>query len=158
MDRDRETEPHIHARRVCLDGRVDELLELGKVHDVVEAVVDLLFRQAEHDAVDDDVLAPRDLGVKTSAELDERGDTAVDDDRSSARLRDARDTFEQRALPGAVSSDDGKCSPFADVEGDVVQGFEALVGSKLRDQASAEKRALERTELLPLAVALIDFG
>ena len=36
------------------------------------------LRQAEHDAVDEDVLAAGDLGMEAGAELDQRRDAAVD--------------------------------------------------------------------------------
>ena len=77
MDRDREAEAHVHAGRVGLDGRVDELADLGELDDLVEALGDLPLRQAEHDAVDEDVLAPGDLRVESGAELDERRDAPV---------------------------------------------------------------------------------
>ena len=78
VDRHREAEPHVHARRVGLDRRVDEVLQLGELDDLVEALLDLALRQAEHDAVDEDVLAAGDLGVEAGAELDQRRDAAVD--------------------------------------------------------------------------------
>ena len=61
-------------------------LQLGEVDDLVEALLDLALGQAEHDAVDEDVLAAGDLGMEAGAELDQRGDAAVDRDacRSSA--------------------------------------------------------------------------
>ena len=34
---DREREPHVHAARVALHGRVDELLDAGELDDLVEA-------------------------------------------------------------------------------------------------------------------------
>ena len=37
VDRDGESQPHVHAGRVGLDRRVDELLHLGEVDDLVEA-------------------------------------------------------------------------------------------------------------------------
>ena len=37
VDGDREAEPHVHARGVGLDRRVDEVGELGELHDLVEA-------------------------------------------------------------------------------------------------------------------------
>ena len=36
-----EAEPHEHARRVELDRRVDEVLDLGERHDRVEALLEL---------------------------------------------------------------------------------------------------------------------
>ena len=40
--------------------------------------LDLALRQAEHDAVDEDVLAAGDLRMEAGAELDQRRDPPVD--------------------------------------------------------------------------------
>ena len=72
-----EAEPHVHARRVGLHRRVDELPQLRELDDLVEAPLDLALRQAEHDAVDEDVLAAGDLRVEAGAELDERRNATV---------------------------------------------------------------------------------
>ena len=64
--------------RIGLDRRVDELAQLGEVDDLVEALLDLALGEAEHDAVDEDVLAAGDLRMKAGAELDQRRDAAVD--------------------------------------------------------------------------------
>ena len=53
----RKPEAHIHARRVGLHRRVDELLQLGELDDLIEPPGDLALRQAQHDAVDEHVLA-----------------------------------------------------------------------------------------------------
>ena len=45
VNRDREAEPHVHAGRVGLDRRVDEVLQLGELDDLVEARCDLALRQ-----------------------------------------------------------------------------------------------------------------
>ena len=105
VNRDREAETHIHAGGVGLHRRVDELAQLGEVHDVVEPILDLALRQAEHDAVDEDVLAPRDLGMEAGAELDERGDPSLDADRAARRLRNAGDELERRTLARSVAAD-----------------------------------------------------
>ena len=83
VDGHREPEPHVHARRVGLHRRVDEVLQLGELDDLVEAALDLPLGEAEHDAVDEDVLAAGDLGVEAGAELDQRRDAAVDGDRAA---------------------------------------------------------------------------
>ena len=46
VDGDGEAEPHVHAGRVGLHRRVDELLELGELDDLVEAPRDLALREA----------------------------------------------------------------------------------------------------------------
>ena len=84
VDRHGEPQPHVHAGRVGLDRRVDELAQLGELDDLVEALLDLALGQAEHDAVDEDVLAAGDLRVKAGAELDQRRDPAVDRHRAAA--------------------------------------------------------------------------
>ena len=59
LDRGRECEPDVHPRRVVLELEVHEVLELGERDDVVEALLRLLARKAEHDRVDDHVVARR---------------------------------------------------------------------------------------------------
>ena len=77
VHRDRETEPHVHAARVVLDRRVDEVFEPGELDDVVDDRVDLASRQPEDRAVEVDVLAAGQLGVEAGAELEQRRDAAV---------------------------------------------------------------------------------
>ena len=101
-------EPHVHARRVVLDRRVDELLEAGERDDLVEALVELLLATSPRiGAVEVDVLPARELGVEARAELEQRRDLA-------RRVviapcvgpQDPRDALEQRALARAVLADE----------------------------------------------------
>ena len=55
-------EPHIHARAVALDRRVEKFLDLGKGDDLVELRPDLRPRHAQDGAVQIDVLAPVSSG------------------------------------------------------------------------------------------------
>ena len=73
---DREREPHVHAARVALDGRVDEALDPRELDDLVELRLDLAPAHAENRAVEEDVLAARELGMKAGADLEQRGDAA----------------------------------------------------------------------------------
>ena len=41
VDRDGKAEAHVHAGRVRLDRRVDEVRQLGELDDLVEALLDL---------------------------------------------------------------------------------------------------------------------
>src|SRR5215210_9489667 len=72
VDRHRKPEPHVHAGRVSLHRCVDKILQLRKVDDLVEPSGDLTLRQAQHDAVDEHVLASGYLRMKTGSELDQR--------------------------------------------------------------------------------------
>ena len=67
---DAEAEPGIQAGRVAFHGRVDQLLDLGKLHDLVEAAVDVAAGQTEQAGAKIHVLAARELGMKSRAQLD----------------------------------------------------------------------------------------
>ena len=85
--RDGEGEPHVHAARVALDRRVEELLDLGEGDDLVELAIDLGLAHAEDGAVEVDVLAAGQLGVEAGADLQQRADAAR---RSRPARRSAR--------------------------------------------------------------------
>ncbi len=146
VDGDREPEPHVHARRVVLDRRVDELLEPGEVDDLVEALPDLLLAQAEDRTVEVDVLAPGQLGVEAGTELEQRGDLPGRVDAAAVGPEDARHALEQRRLPRAVLAHEPVRLPPRDVERDVAQGPQVLVPGP----PAAHERRLQR--LVPLVV------
>ena len=91
VDGDGEAEAHEHAARVDLHRRVDELLDAGEGHDVVVDLVDLLAAHPEDGGVHVDVLAAGEVGVEPGAELEQRGDAAVDLHRAAGGLVDAGD-------------------------------------------------------------------
>ncbi len=126
VDRHRKPEPHVHAGGVGLDRCVDEFRELGEVHDVIEPILNLPFREAEHDPVDEDVLATRNLGVKSRAELDQRRHAAVHAHDAAGPLRDPRDELQRRALPRSISANDTEGRALRDEERHVVQRGEDL--------------------------------
>src|SRR4029079_5434248 len=123
---DGEAEAHVHARRVRFHRRVDELAELGEVDDLVEALLNLPLGQAEHDAVDEHVLAAGDLGVEAGAELDERRNSPGDADRSAGRLGDAGDELQRGALAGAVAAHYAVSRAFRYRHGDIGKGREGF--------------------------------
>ena len=78
MHRDREREPHVHAARIALHRRVDELLDARELDDVVEALLDLAAPHAEDRAVQVDVLAAGELRVEAGPDLEQAADPAAD--------------------------------------------------------------------------------
>src|SRR5471032_1526014 len=58
MRGDREGKAYIHTRRIALNRRVQETLDLGERHDFIELPVDLRPCHAEDRAVEIDVLPP----------------------------------------------------------------------------------------------------
>ena len=117
--------------------------------------LDLALGQAEHDAVDEDVLAAGDLGMKAGAELDQRGDAAVDAHRAARRLGDAGDELQRGALARSVAADDAVGRSLRHRERHVGERRERLARLQVAQDAALQQRALERREL-PAAVAAVD--
>ena len=78
MGGDGEGEADVHARGVALDRGVEEFLDLGEGDDLVEFAADLGAGHAEDGAVQVDVLAAGQFGVKAGADFEQAGDPAVD--------------------------------------------------------------------------------
>ena len=73
----REREAQVHAARVVLHRRVDEGRDLGELDDLVELAPDFRTAHAQDGAVQEDVLAAGELGVKAGADLEQAGDAAA---------------------------------------------------------------------------------
>ncbi len=155
VNRDGKAQAHVHAGGVGLHRCVDEVLELGKLDDLVEAPRDLPAREAEHDAVDEDVLAARDLGMKSRAQFDERRHPAVDPHRAARRFRDAGDELQCRTLAGPVAADDSDGTAGRHRERQIGHRRKSLLGPQMRDQGARQQRTLERREL-SATVAAVD--
>src|SRR4051812_12930919 len=119
---DRETEPHVHPRRVGAHGQVDEVLESRERDDLVELLADGRAWEAVNRAVEVDVLAASHVGMEAGAELQQRADAASHGDAAARRLHDSGEEAEERRLPGAVATDERECAPRLDVERDVAEG------------------------------------
>jgi hypothetical protein len=156
VDGHREAQARVHARRVGLDGRVDEALQLGEGHDVVEALLHLPAGETQHDPVDGDVLAPADLGMEAGAQLDEGRDAAAHHQAAARGPRDAGHQLQQRRLAGAVLADHAERGAGRDLEGHAVHRGEGLARRQVGQQAPGDERALERAELVPVEEAAVD--
>ena len=157
-DRDGEAEPHVHARRVRLDRRVDEVLQLGELDDLVEAALrSRASSQAEHDAVDEDVLAAGDLRdgspAPSSISAEMRPSTVT---VPVGRLGDARDELEQRALAGAVATDHAERRPFGTVNDTSSSAGNVSSGPQVADQAAATGGRSSASRIASVAVPAVD--
>jgi hypothetical protein len=124
---DGEGEAEVHAARVPLHRRVDEPLDLGERHDLVELADDLLAMHAEDRAVEEHVLAPGQIRMESRTDLEQRADATLDRRTSRRRRRDAGEQLEQRALAGAVSSDEAERLAVRHVERDVTERPELIL-------------------------------
>ena len=121
VGRDGEGQANEHAARVALHRGVDEGADTGELHDLLVAIEDVPAAEAQQRPVEEDVLAPGELGVKAGSDLQQRGRPAVELDASLGRQRDARQQLEHRALAGAVPADDPHRLAVMNVEADVLQ-------------------------------------
>ena len=99
-----------------MTGRVEELLDFGKRDDLVEVLLNLAPGHAQHRAVEVDILASGQFGVKTRADFQQRADPPVNVGVAGGRLGDARENFQQRAFARAVATDDAEHFAVLDLE------------------------------------------
>jgi hypothetical protein len=116
----------VHAAAVSLRRSVDELLDLRKVHYLVESPRNLAPAHSENRAAEKNVLTACELRMKSGSNFEQRPDSAIDLGASVSRLRNARENLEQRALPRAISPDDSNDFAFANIEAHIAQRPECL--------------------------------
>ena len=104
-----------------------KLLELGELDHVVIARARLAWGQAEHDPVQDDVVARGEVRIEADAELDKRRHPAAYPDVSAIGRVDPGETFQQRALAAAVASDDAEELALPDFERHVLERLERVM-------------------------------
>ena len=126
LDGDRKGEAHLHSGGVVLQLQVHERLELGKGDDLVQPLEGLPAGEAEHDRVDDRVVARGEVRVEPDAELDERRQAAVHLDVAGIDGVDAGQALEQRALAAAVASHDPEELARRDVDADILKCAELV--------------------------------
>ena len=121
---DREAEADFHPARVALHRRVEEAFDVGEGDDLVEAAVDLVLSHAEDRAGQEDVLAPRQLGMEPGAYVEERTDASGYLRPALRRFRDPRQDLEDRRLTRTVDADHADRLALSDLERDILQGPE----------------------------------
>ena len=157
VDRHRKAEAHVHARRVGLHRRVDELLHLGELDDLVEAARDLALRETEHDAVDEDVLAARRSpgGTRRRARSAPRSGRRPSPCRCVGLVMPAT-SFSSVLLPDPFRPMTPSVRPRGTVNETSSSAVNVSLGLQIAQEAAREQRALQRRELLAVAVAAVD--
>ena len=144
----RKGEPHVHARGVALDRRIEELLDLREGDDLVELPPDLRPRHAEDRTIEEDVLAARQLRVKARAHLEQARHAAADLDAPGARLGNPREDLQQRRLAGAIAPDDADHLATLDLEVDILERPE-LLDLVAHDELAAAHHVAGRAHEVP---------
>ena len=77
MRRHRKRQAHIHPARITLDRGINELLDLGKSHDLIQLAANFLPGHAQDRAIQVDILAPGQVRVKAGAHFQQAGDASL---------------------------------------------------------------------------------
>ena len=117
----------IHTAGVPFYRRVDELLHLGKVNNIIKLFFNFRFCHAKNGAIHIHVFPPGQLRMKARAHLQHTGDPAVVRDRSFCWSGHAGQQFEKRRLPCTVVSNDSDSFSCFYGKTHVVQCQEAFV-------------------------------
>lgn len=136
MGGDGEGQADVHAAAVAFDGRIQEFFDFGEGDDFVEFAFDFGAAHAQHGAVQVDVFASGQFGVKSGADFQQAGHAPFDADAAGGRFGDAAEDFQQRGFARAVASDDADGFAPADFEGNIAERPE-IFGGALRAKSGA---------------------
>jgi glutaminyl-peptide cyclotransferase len=130
---------------------MDEIADLGEGLNEWQVALHLGTADTHNFAIDEDVLAPRELGIEAGAEFEQRGDAATSDDAPGGRLENAADDLQQRALAAAVGSDQADDFAAFDAEGDIAQspevGVQGFAPERIQFANAIERRPVKAIEL-----------
>ena len=158
--RDGEPEPGTHAGRVRLERGIDELAELRVLDDRRQEPSRDRVVQAQERPAEQDVVAAAQLLVEPRAEGEQPGHVPPHVDRALRRADDPGQDLEERALAGAVRTDDGQRLAVEQAQRHVLQRPEALRAASaehLPDRA-ADRRLPGESQVVPDAEVLGDDG
>src|SRR4030095_9305786 len=122
-----ECEAHLHSARVRANGLIDVIADLGERFDRTHQRRKALCGYPQDVSCHVDILAPGELRVKTDAELEQGRDAPIRLERYARRADRFRYELGQRALAGAVRSDDSDRLPGRHIEAHVAQDPVELV-------------------------------
>src|SRR5665213_1318839 len=109
-----------------LHRRIEELIDLGKRHDLVKLAFDLMALHAQDRAVHVDIFAARQLGMKPRADFQQRDSPPLEPRLAFTGFGDAAQEFEQRGFARAVAPDQTHHFAALHVEADVLAGPECV--------------------------------
>ena len=121
---DRKGQALAHAGGELLHLCLDEVLELRKGDDLVEALLQLRPAEADDRPIQEDVLAHRELVVHSRAQLEHGSEPPAHATGARGGAIDAGEDAEERALARAVIPDQPEGLAFVELEGHVVERSE----------------------------------
>src|SRR5665213_310784 len=130
MSGDGESESGVHATGIALDGGIYEILDLGKLDDLVELASDVHALHPHDGALEEDVLPSGEVGVESRSDLDEHPHATGYLTDSAVWAEDLREKLENGRLACPVGTHDSEGVPHADVERNIPDGPEFLLAER----------------------------
>src|SRR5438874_1394217 len=118
---DGESQPHHHARGIIANGHLQELPELAEFRDLLHLGTDAARRLALEITAKRDVFPAVGVPLEAEGDIEERTDPALDGARAARRRVDAGQHLEQRALAGAVMTENADAIAVAGAQANVAQ-------------------------------------
>src|SRR5215472_13997145 len=122
-----EGQSDVHSTGVVFDRRVEKFLDLGKRYDLVKAGKDFAPAHAQQGTVEKDVLAARQLRMKTGSLFEQARDPAAQLNIPIGGIGNSRDDLEQRALARTGLSDNSPPLAISNVKTHIAQSPELIV-------------------------------
>ena len=116
-----ESEANVHTARVALDGRVEELLDVGEGYDLVELALDLAIAHAQDRSIQVNILSPGQLGMEAGSDFQQGPDTAKDLGSALCRTGYSGEDLQKGGLSRSIPADDPHDFPSFYFERDVAQ-------------------------------------
>lgn len=120
-DSNREGEADLHTGRVVFELLVHKIFELGEFDNIVIHSGDLGITEAEHGAVQIDVLATSEFHIETDTKFDEGDEITIDGDLAGAGIINTGENFQEGGLAGAITANDANEFAFFDFKIDVIK-------------------------------------
>ncbi len=128
MGSDGKGQAHVHAAGVALDGVSMNFSTSAKATISSNLRAISALRHAQDGAVEEDVLAPGQFGMKAGAHLQQAGDAPFDLDVPAGGGGDPGQDLQQRAFAGSVAADDAQHLALLHLKADIIQCQDRFAG------------------------------
>src|SRR5262245_14808459 len=122
MDSERECQAQVHSRRVPFNRGVHKRRNLGKVHDFIDSLADLLIAETEQRSSEIKVFTACKVGIEAGAQLNQRTDSSFHKHIAFVWFHDASDQLQKRAFATAIATDNPDRFSWCDIKAQIAQG------------------------------------
>src|SRR5882672_12246265 len=122
MRRYRESKPHRHAGGVVFHGSVEKRLGLGESNDLVKLAFNFAFAHAQNRAIKKNVFPSGEFRVKTSSDLEQTSNPAIQHSAACRGPGDTRENLQQRRFTRPITADNADDLSRSHLETDIFEG------------------------------------